>query len=518
MIVAYRPQTFFREKSSLGAPCSCLGATISMNRVVLAIIFGSTALAQTPTIAAVANVANYGPALCPGIDVAIFGSNFGNGPASSVAIDVGGEPGFVTSVTSSQIEAQLPVNAPIGFTSLSVTVNGNTSAAFSLALAAYAPALFTQNNTGLGTGQFLTAANLPVTTASPAHPGDALYTYVLGLGATNPVTPTGASGTANLTAATPVLMVGNAAATILFSGTGGPVGKYQIRFEVPVGSTGVEPVTITIGGVTSTLPVTLPVAGATAPAIGSIDTPSDNITGITGAVSVTGWALSWAGVQTIALWREPITGEMPSANGLIFLTNSSIIPGIRPDVAVAYPGYPENNFGFGVQILTNELPDTAGGPGVGNGTWGIHVIVTDGSGEDTDLGTRTISANNAQGVAPFGTIDTPTTGGIASGNAFVNFGWVLTPNAANVVPKDGSTIWIYIDNVAVGHPIYDNYRPDIAALFPGLQNSNGAVGYYYIDTTKLTNGLHTISCAATDNEGNAQGLGSRFFLVVNEPI
>jgi hypothetical protein len=67
----------------------------------------------------------------------------------------------------------------------------------------------------------------------------------------------------------------------------------------------------------------------------------------------------------------------------------------------------------------------------------------------------------------------------------------------------------------VGHPVYNNYRADIATLFPGLQNSNGAVGYYYIDTTQLSNGLHTIAWVATDSAGNAQGLGSRYFLVQN---
>jgi hypothetical protein len=121
--------------------------------------------------------------------------------------------------------------------------------------------------------------------------------------------------------------------------------------------------------------------------------------------------------------------------------------------------------------------------------------------------------NNAASVLPFGTIDTPTQGGTESGT-FVNFGWVVTPQP-NIVPLDGSTIWVFIDNVRVGNPVYNNYRVDIASLFPGLQNSNGAVGYYYIDTTQLTNGLHTIAWVATDSAGHAAGLGSRYFNVHN---
>jgi hypothetical protein len=150
---------------------------------------------------------------------------------------------------------------------------------------------------------------------------------------------------------------------------------------------------------------------------------------------------------------------------------------------------------------------------VGNGTYNLHVLATDNAGSVADIGTRTITVNNTASVFPFGTIDTPTQGGTESGT-FVNFGWVVTPQP-NVVPIDGSTIWVFIDNARVGHPVYNNYRVDIATLFPGLQNSGGAVGYFYIDTTTLTNGLHTIAWVATDSTGHATGLGSRYFNVQN---
>jgi hypothetical protein len=75
----------------------------------------------------------------------------------------------------------------------------------------------------------------------------------------------------------------------------------------------------------------------------------------------------------------------------------------------------------------------------------------------------------------------------------------------------------------MGHPVYNNYRADIATLFPGYKNSGvlgmpadgGAIGYFRIDTTQLSNGLHTISWGARDNAGHGNGLGSRFFLVQN---
>ena len=61
---------------------------------------------------------------------------------------------------------------------------------------------------------------------------------------------------------------------------------------------------------------------------------------------------------------------------------------------------------------------------------------------------------------------------------------------------------------------YNHERPDIEALFPGFQNTagpNGAVGFRVIDTTTLTNGLHTISWTVTDSQGvdrRGSGAGS----------
>jgi hypothetical protein len=115
---------------------------------------------------------------------------------------------------------------------------------------------------------------------------------------------------------------------------------------------------------------------------------------------------------------------------------------------------------------------------------------------------------------PFGTIDTPAQGASVSGNAYVNFGWTLTPMPASI-PTDGTTITVNVDGYTVGHPTYNQFRGDIATMFPGYANSNGAIGFLYIDTTTLANGLHTISWDVWDNEIRGNGIGSRFFYVLN---
>ena len=63
--------------------------------------------------------------------------------------------------------------------------------------------------------------------------------------------------------------------------------------------------------------------------------------------------------------------------------------------------------------------------------------------------------------------------------------------------------------------MYNQFRSDIASLFPGYANSGGAVGFYHINTTTLANGVHTISWNVFDTLGRGEGLGSRYFNVLN---
>lgn len=278
--------------------------------------------------------------------------------------------------------------------------------------------------------------------------------------------------------------------------------------------------TLTIAGQT----VTVSQAGTpAAPPFGVIDTPVNGSSGQAGAINFTGWALSSATIAKVALCREPVTGEgnttdphcllSSSPTGLVYLGNAVLVPGVRPDVAATFPGYPNNNWGWGAQILTNYLPATTGQQ-LGNGTYKLHAIAADPGGLSTDLGTTIISAANATSILPFGTLDTPGQGGIISGTNYVNFGWVVTPQPS-IVAFDGSSIVVHVDGVAVGHPTYNQYRSDIATLFPGLKNSNGAVGFFVIDTTKLSNGIHNIDWVATDSAGHSGGIGSRNFFVSN---
>ncbi|NIM17872.1 MAG: hypothetical protein GTO45_38335 [Candidatus Aminicenantes bacterium] len=241
--------------------------------------------------------------------------------------------------------------------------------------------------------------------------------------------------------------------------------------------------------------------GTSSPPFGSFDTPEHNST-VRSSVPVTGWVLDDVEVEKVQIWR----GETGS---LTYIGDAVQVEGARPDVEQAYPDYPNNyKAGWGYMMLTNFLPNG------GNGTYRIHAIATDKEGYQTTLGSKTIICDNANAVKPFGAIDAPAQGGTASGSSYINWGWALTPQPKHI-PTDGSTINVYVDSVPVGRPHYNNYRKDIAELFPDLANSDGAVGYFYFDTTGYADGVHTIYWTATDNEGRTDGIGSRYFTIDN---
>ncbi|MDQ3417440.1 MAG: hypothetical protein M3541_01425 [Acidobacteriota bacterium] len=257
------------------------------------------------------------------------------------------------------------------------------------------------------------------------------------------------------------------------------------------------------------IPVTLRVFAEGGNPTGLVDTPANNITGVTGAIAVTGWATDDIDIQEVAIYRDPIAGETSaSPNGKIFIGRAVFVDGARPDVDAAINQPFDYEAGWGYMLLTNMLPNQ------GNGTFTLHAYATDIEGHTVLLGSRTITCDNAHAVKPFGAIDTPDQGGTVSGTTYTNFGWALTPQP-NAIPTDGSTILVYIDGVPVGRPVYNNARADIATLFPGYANSGGAIGYYQFNTTTLANGVHTISWVVTDNAGNAEGIGSRYFTVLN---
>jgi hypothetical protein len=309
---------------------------------------------------------------------------------------------------------------------------------------------------------------------------------------------------------TPAFGTGSAVVTIAPNLLGGHPGNGS--------AAGAVTFTLTDGSNTSqSLPVAVSLhsIGATSAPFGIVDTPLDHRTGVTGAIPMTGWALDDIGVESLTICRNAVAGEAPpndpncGGSAQIYVGHAVFIEGSRPDVQTAFPGYPRSQSGgWGFMILTNMLPAQ------GNGNFVFTSYARDHEGNVTALGTRTMTCDNANASFPFGTIDTPGQGETIGGSSYPSFGWVLTQQPKHI-PFDGSTISVYVDGNLMGTASYNHPRADIAALFPGFANSNGAIGFRIIDTTALSNGLHTIVWNATDSDGKTSGLGSRFFRVAN---
>lgn len=229
---------------------------------------------------------------------------------------------------------------------------------------------------------------------------------------------------------------------------------------------------------------------------GAFETPGDNAV-VKGSVPVTGWALDDIEVVSVKLYRE----DGPDR---VYIGDALFVEGARPDVAQTYPQYPYySRAGWGYMMLTNGLPD---------GTYFLHAIAADKEGYNVTLGTKLITIANASAVKPFGAIDIPAPGGIASGTNYRISGWALTP-PPNRIPLTG--VHLFIDGLDLGEATYDVFRQDVYDLFPGYENSAGSLAYYDLNTTGYDNGMHTVHFIAGDNAGNTEGIGSRYFNIYN---
>ena len=218
-----------------------------------------------PVITSVLDAITASTALCPGDLAVLSGANLGANPQ----VTVGGKNAFVvTPPQNNQMTIEIPVDAPVGGANVVATSNTASSPPSSITLAAFAPVLY--NSTS---GSIISPAHqstgAPVTSANPALPNETIVLYGIGLGATDPVVPTGTPAPPNAAVTSPV--------TIMLTGTTtlntttillpGQEGVYQIAFTLPANTpTGNVFIQIQIGSVSSnytTVPIVLTLAAPT---------------------------------------------------------------------------------------------------------------------------------------------------------------------------------------------------------------------------------------------------------------
>ena len=209
-----------------------------------------------------------GQGVAPGSYIALYGVNFASAPQgystpylpvaiaqTSVSFDSanGSAPGHLTYISPGQVNVQVPWEMQNQSTAqIKVSIQDSSGALYSLPLVPYAPGIFASN----GSAAALDASFHVISVSNPAKQGQNISIYCNGLGpVTNqPASGDPAQGPPNLsnTTTTPTVMIGGQNAPVLFSGLApGYAGLYQINVTVPNVGSGVKPVTVAIGGVTS---------------------------------------------------------------------------------------------------------------------------------------------------------------------------------------------------------------------------------------------------------------------------
>ncbi len=186
----------------------------------------------------------------------------------SICVQAGGQNAGILGYTATQVNAVFTAPVTTGNISVSVITNCATNnqvatPSFTVQAAAATPEFlfFVQNKDGVNPVAAVEAVDnsyvgppglIPGATFAPAHPGDIITIYVVGLGATDPPIVPGmlALQAANVTGAT--VTVGNVAARVFYAGVSPTYsGLYQLNIEVPDVSAGNQPVSVSVGNATS---------------------------------------------------------------------------------------------------------------------------------------------------------------------------------------------------------------------------------------------------------------------------
>jgi trimeric autotransporter adhesin len=212
--------------------------------------------------AAVVNLGNYTSPIAPGSLISIYGSNLATSAAGAIGTplptQLGGVSVFVNGIPApllyagpSQINAQVPYEAPVGLATLVVNVGGVLSAPIIFQLQSFGPGVWSYPESS----EILAVNDRDgslVTSTNPVSLGSYVTVYLTGQGAVmNPV-PTGGTAAADplSTSLAPVVAtVGGVPATSASALAPGVVGILQVNILVPSVPSGNQPLTISVGGV-----------------------------------------------------------------------------------------------------------------------------------------------------------------------------------------------------------------------------------------------------------------------------
>ncbi|KNZ70036.1 peptidase S8 and S53 subtilisin kexin sedolisin [Thermincola ferriacetica] len=215
---------------------------------------------------------------------------------------------------------------------------------------------------------------------------------------------------------------------------------------------------------------------------GYLDSPKEGQT-LSGTVNVIGWFLDGSGVSKIEILVDGV------------VKGQAVYGDTRLDVGRVFPAYNNNNSGFHYSLDTTKLS---------NGTHTVTIRETGANGSQTILPARTVTVLNS--LPAKGYLDSPKEGQTLSGTVNV-IGWFLDGSGV-------SKIEILVDGVVKGQAVYGDTRLDVGRVLPAYNNNNSGF-HYSLDTTKLSNGTHTVTIRETGANGSQTILPARTVTVLN---
>jgi hypothetical protein len=224
--------------------------------------------------------------------------------------------------------------------------------------------------------------------------------------------------------------------------------------------------------------------------VGVVDLPDPTMTQ-SGMVIVRGWALDPQQISKAELYVDDVF-QYKIDMGLP-----------RIDVVEAYPNYPGIQTvapGFETGFLASRFP---------NGLHTVEVKVTTSDNRSYPIGRRQVMIDNTINQAPFGWVDIPDGSGVynASGSFPVS-GWVADTDGV-------LRIDVQVDDLNYQSAMYGDPRPDVGNVFPDFPDVVYSGFVANLDTTRIVDGVHTLTVRATDRKGMSSLIGRRQIQVLN---
>jgi hypothetical protein len=214
-----------------------------------------------------------------------------------------------------------------------------------------------------------------------------------------------------------------------------------------------------------------------------IDSPSAQNAIVLGQTTFSGWAIDING--RLSQVKIAIDGVSVGTAGL---------GAARPDVCAVYPDAPAcPNVGWNFSVDTTRLAN------------GIHTVTATavGSRQNT-LSSQFTVANWTTGNPMKVSIDYPNSqSGPLSGQVGIG-GWAIDQLAGI------SNIAVTVDNLPLGNAFYGGTRADVCNIFSGAIGCPNIGWNYYLDTTLLSDGPHTLAVTGTTTGGQSSTFTQSF--------